>query len=229
MRSTRLSHFLLTVAACALVGAAANNAFAQTQQLNKTLERKFPEGFCPIDANFLGSFHSDTGIIQLTFVTRADFGTETFGQRLDDVSIIEAADFAANSVEDDNCYFDGPPYVAVYTGSLSGNPKVPFYEPFDPLASECAWDETDGATILGGEILFTGTGDVSTSVVISGLTPGTPYVLYGNWSAFNFLLPDACLPPALCMQVTVDDLQAGCGPLPADTKTWGAVKSLYKN
>lgn len=226
MRLILLTRFLLAVVACVILGAA-NDAFAQTQQLNKTLERKFPEGFCPIDSNFLGSFVTDTGIIQLTFVTRADFGTETFGQRLDDVSIIEAAEFAANSVEDDNCYFDGPPYIAVYTKPLVVGPKIPFYEPFDPLASECAWDETDGATILGGEILFTGTGAVSTSVIISGLTPGTPYVLYGNWSAFNFLLPDACLPPALCMEVTVDDLQAGCGPLPAETKTWGGVKALY--
>ena len=77
---------------------------------------------------------------------------------------------------------------------------------------------------------FTGATDAgSTSVIISGLTPGTPYVIHGNWSAIGFPFATDCTSSSLCMTVTVDDLQAGCGALPVETKTWGGVKSLYKN
>ncbi len=67
MRSKVLSRFLLMIVACASLCAVASDVFAQTQQLDKTLVRKFPEGFCPLDTNLIGSFVTNTGIIQLTF------------------------------------------------------------------------------------------------------------------------------------------------------------------
>ena len=68
---------------------------------------------------------------------------------------------------------------------------------------------------------------VSTSVIICCLTPNVPYVIAGDWQAFEFLLPDDCGPSEICVQVTVDDLTSGCLPLPVQSTTWGAVKSLY--
>jgi len=236
MRFDRISRLLLAAGACAFVITAAGEVCAQTQELNKTLERKFPEDFCPLDSNLLGTFTTSTGIIQLTFATRDednDPATVAFNQILDDISIIETAEFAANSVENDNgCYFDGPPFALEYTGSLTNNPKVPFYEPFSPVASPCAWDETDGAAIQNGELHFVGgsaDGISTTSVIISGLTPGTEYVIHGRWSANGFLLPDACGADQACLEITVDSLDEGCVTLPVQSTTWGAVKALYQN
>jgi hypothetical protein len=240
MRPRLLTCFLFAVIAIALVATTTSDVFAQTQQLNKTLERKFPVGQCPLDTNFLGTFVTNTGIIQLTFLTRGDDDAGdaksgdvavAFDQVIDDVSIIEASEFAANSVEDDNCYFDGPPFLAVFTGALLNNPKVPFYDALDPSTSPCPWDETDGVVIDTGALRFTGDGGgdgiLTTSVIISGLTPGTPYVLHGSWLAFNFNLPNDCVPPAACLDVTIDDVPNSCGTLSTETKTWGAVKALY--
>jgi hypothetical protein len=241
-----LSRVVLLVAACAFVGVGASDVLAQTQQLNRTLERKFPEGECPFDTPFLGTFVTDTGFIKLTIVTTLDTGggggvqVVGFNQYVDDIAIIEAAEFAAHNDENnDGCYFDGPPFVPIYTGNLTGNAAVPFYEPFLPLSSPCPWDLTHGAAITAagqdGDIVleFVGPGDasgtVSTSVIISGLTIGTPYVLHGNWSADGFQLPDACEPGTLCVQVTIDDVPEGCTPLPVRETTWGKVKSLYRN
>jgi hypothetical protein len=224
MRSRVLSRFLLVVVACVSIGVMASDVFAQTQQLNKELVRKFPEGFCPLDTNLIGTFVTNTGIIQLTFVVGP------FDQVLDDISIIEAAEFAAHHLPTNpqSCYAGDPEEAWVYNGTLP-NAAVPFHESFGPPpTSPCPWDETDGFTISNGALRFAGgTVPGSTSVVISGLTPGTPYVIHGNWSAVGFPFATVCTPTSLCMTVTVDDLQAGCGPLPADTKTWGGVKALY--
>jgi hypothetical protein len=236
MRFDRISRLLLAAGACAFVITAASEVCAQTQQLNKTLERKFPEGDCPLDTSLLGTFITNTGIIQLTFATRDednDPATVAFNQILDDISIIESAEFFANSIEDpDNCYFDGPPYALEYQGSLDNNPKVPFHDGFGPSTSPCAWDETDGAAIQNGVLQFvggSGDGVSTTSVIISGLTPGTQYVIHGRWSAEGFLLPDACGADQACLEVTVDDLEEGCVTLPVQSTTWGKVKALYKN
>lgn len=241
MRLNMLSRILSIAVACAAIGATASDVFAQTQQLNKELVRKFPEGDCPLDTPLIGTFVSNTGIIQLTFrVGLGNHGQDVksgtietgFNQVLDEISIIEAADFAVNSEPDDitNCYFDSDPHVPVYTRTIP-NPAVPFHDSFD-APGPCPWDETDGFTISAGGLHFTGTTDFgSTSVVISGLTPGTQYVLHGRWTAFGFPFATDCAinPDALCMQITIDDLQAGCGPLPVQSTTWGAVKALYKN
>lgn len=228
MRPRLLSRFFIATLACASIGATASDVFAQTQQLVKEVVRKFPEGQCPLDTNFIGSFVTDTGIIQLTFVS----GPEDFGQAFDDISIIEAADFDDPDHQDPdpgNCYFDSDPPVPVYNQPLP-NANAPFYDPFDGVLSPCAWDETDGFTVTGGVLQFTGAGIASTSVVISGLEIGTEYVIHGRWSAegFPFAL-DCTVTGALCLTITVDDLEEDCGPLPAENKTWGAVKALYQD
>ncbi len=238
MRPKMLSRFLTLVVACASLGATASDVFAQTQQLDRTLVRKFPEGFCPLDTQLIGTFHSDTGIIQLTFISGLGGGTvangtaDTFLQILDDISIIEAAEFAANSIPDEVtfCYFDSDPHVPVYTGVLTGNPKVPFFDGLNPSTSPCPWDESNGFTITANGLEYTGGGDIATtSVVISGLVPGTEYIIHGRWKANGFAFATDCSPTSLCLTVQVDDLESGCGTLSTETKTWGAVKSLYKN
>ncbi len=237
MRPRLLSRSLLAAFACVSI---ASDVYAQTQQLNKEVLRKFPELFCPLDTPLIGTFVTDTGTIQLTFVVGLggsnlkSGGIEAagFNQILDDISIIEAAEYANEANTDETtCYFDGPPFVRAFkTGSLPNNPKVPFYDLFDPSTSPCPWDETDGFTITDGALHFTGATDVgSTSVVISGLTPGTEYVIHGRWSAEGFPFALDCTDTAaLCMQITVDDLTSGCVN-PVENATWGAVKALYRN
>jgi hypothetical protein len=238
MRSRVLLRSFLFVAACAFVGTLANDA-ASEELLVKKLERKFPEGYCPVDTEFLGSFVSATGHIQLSFVTTNGFddaGTFVFHQQqLDNVVIIEASEFELHKVLHENCYFDGfingldPAYPP------AGKPGVVFFDSFNPSTSECAWDVTNGATIDEGEgklklgLIADGLANISTNVVISGLTPGTPYVICADWQAFAFLLPGDCSPSQICLDVTVSELTSGCGPLPAQESTWGGVKSLYKN
>lgn len=233
-----LTRLLFVVLACALIGATAGDVLAQTQQLNKTLERRFPSSFCPLPTVVLGTFVTDTGHIKLTFVTQngyeGDLGFVHHQQKLDNVSIIESSWFNSEAVLNDNfCYSDAEWGIVgtMAPEDLIGRPEVPYYDTFQPSPGPCAWDETDGATVTGGVIELGSFGlgltDVSTSVVISGLTPGVPYVIHGDWSADEFNILLNCTGNAICMQVTVDDLPSGCGPLPVRSTTWGAVKSLY--
>jgi hypothetical protein len=236
MRPRMLMPLFLFVAACVLVGASAVDTRANG--LEKNLERKFPSDWCPIPTVFLGSFTTDTGNIKLTFATNNGyddgFGFVPFQQKLDNVSIVEESYFALKSTPHPSCYFDETVNQMAPT-DLIGKPEVPFYEQFTPLSSECPWDETNGATInatdgwieLGNFGL--GIAPVSTNVVITGLTPGTSYVIHGDWFAQDFSLPSNCTGSQICVKVTVEDLSTGCVPLPTKGSTWGAIKALYKN
>jgi hypothetical protein len=238
MRPRLLLRLFLFVALCAFVGTLANDA-ASEELLVKKLERKFPEGYCPIDTELLGSFVPTTSHIQLSFETTNgydDAGTFVFyQQQLDNVVIIEAAEFELHKVLHDNCYFDGSINGLDPAYSPAGKPGVVFFDSFNPSTSECAWDVTNGATIDEGDgnlklgLIADGVVNIGTSVVISGLTPGTAYVICADWQAFSFLLPGDCSPSQICFDVKVDGLPNGCGPLPAEESTWGGVKSLYKN
>jgi hypothetical protein len=231
MRPKLLSRLILIVAACALPSAVASDALAQTQQLNKTLERKFPEGYCPLPTEFMGTFISATGIIRLTFSTENGYDEgldfHFYQQQLDNIVVLEASVFEANKVEHPNCFFDGS--INGLSPSVNGStPGVVFFDTFNPNTSPCAWDETDGATIDAGEgKMLLGTIGLGAVPVSTSLTPNVPYVIAGDWQAFEFLLPDDCGPSEICVQVTVDDLTSGCLPLPVRSTTWGAVKSLY--
>lgn len=237
MRPT-ITRFLLAAVACIGITGTASTVLAQTNQLDKTLVRKFPEGMCSLDSNLIGSFVTNTGIIQLSFITSLDDdGADAvagvlspYNHILDDISIIEESEFntPGNTVDDPgNCYFDG--LVQAYNGLVTGNPKVPFYDGFAPSTSPCPWDETQGVLIQNEHLEFIGNagGFCQTSVVISGLTPGTPYIIHGRWSAVGFPFGTDCTVPALCMTITVDDVPNGCGTLTTESKTWGAVKALY--
>jgi hypothetical protein len=239
MRPRLLSRFVLAFVACIGIVGIASDVFAQTNELNKTLVRKFPEDFCPLDTQLIGSFTSGTGIIQLTFITGLGGGSartsgtaDAFSQILDDISIIEASEFAANQEPDQGgCYSDeDPESVPVFNGLLTGNPKVPFYDGFGPSTSECAWDETNGFSITDGALHYTGAGALATtSVISSGLTPGTTYVIHGRWSANDFPFATECTSTSLCLTIQVDSLPNGCGTLPVQTRTWGQIKAMYKN
>lgn len=210
-------------------------AAVSAQQLQKTVERRFPTEWCPLDTPFMGTFQSNTGIIRLTFTTTNgnDNGFFSFfEQKLDDVMIVQSSEFSAHSAPHSFCYLDN--IVPVYNGNTGqGAPVVPLYDSFTPSGSECPWDVSNGASIntTDGwlEMGTSGLGEasVSTSVVVSGLTPGVDYVIHGNWFATSFLDDPGCVPGSVCLEVRVDDLSSGCS-LPAKQSTWGAVKSLYR-
>lgn len=231
----KLLRLSLLLAACAAMGTIANSAFANG--LSKDLERKFPSEWCPVPTAFLGTFTTDSGIIKLTFSTTNGFddvfGFTPFQQKLDNVSIVEDAYFTLKSTPHPSCYFDGT-VNQMAPADLIGKPQVPYYEQFTPSSGKCPWDETHGASINAGSgwIELGGASGpvapVSTSVVISGLTPGTLYVIHGDWFAVDFSLPSNCTGANVCMHVTVEDLQQGCLPLPTEGSTWGSIKSLYR-
>ena len=209
------------------------DVFAQKLQI--TVERRFPSNWCPFDTPFIGTFQSDTGIIRLTFTTTNghDDGQFTFfDSRLDNVMIVQAAEFNANSQpNEDFCYVGN--IVPVYTGNAAqGAPVVPLFEPFSPPGSECPWDELNGSAITGDYIALGNAGlgeaTVSTSVVVSGLTPGVDYTIHGDWHADGFLDTPLCVPGSVCLEVRVDDVTQGCGPLPTEESTWGRIKALYR-
>jgi hypothetical protein len=144
-----------------------------------------------------------------------------------------AAEFEANNQPNDAfCYVGN--IVPVYTGDTAqGAPVVPLYEPFSPAGSPCPWNVSNGASLAGDYIALgapaLGVSTVSTSVVVSGLTPGVDYVIHGDWHSDGFLDTPLCVPGSVCMEVRVDDLEQGCGgPLAARESTWGAVKALYR-
>lgn len=224
------------LAACAAIVTITNSAFASG--LTKTLERKFPSEWCPVPTAFLGSFTTATGIIKLTFSTtngyEDTFGFTPFQQKLDNVSIVEETYFNLKSTPHPSCYFDGT-VNQMASADLIGHAEVPFYEQFTPSSGKCPWDESHGASINPGsgwiELGGVSTGPVapvSTSIVISGLTPATAYVISGDWFAVDFSLPASCTGANICMNVTVEDVQQGCLPLPVDSSTWGAIKALYR-
>jgi hypothetical protein len=240
MRLNLLSRFVLAATLFIIAGSATSDVFAQTNQLDKNLARKFPSSFCPLPTVILGTFVTFTGHIKLTFVTPNGYDLQGnfihHQQKLDNVSIMEESWFVAKAVPNDQfCYSDDEWGIVgtVPAADLIGKPEVPFFDQFDPSGSECPWDETDGATITGGVIelgsFADGIRDISTSVVISGLTPNVPYVIHGDWSADEFNIGTTCTGAEICMQVTVDDLPQGCVVVPAKTSTWGRVKALFGN
>jgi hypothetical protein len=229
----------LGLAAAAIVMAVSlvpADTLAQTLQIR--LERKFPSNWCPLDTPFIGTFQSATGTIKLTFTTINGYDDGQFftffDNRLDEVTIVQAAEFAAAQQPHDFCYLDN--IVPVYTGDTGqGAPVVPLYEPFSPPGSQCPWDESDGASLAPGSYIALGDAglgevEVSTSVVVTGLTPGVDYVIHGLWHADGFLDDPLCVPGSVCMEVRVDDLtQTGCQPpLATEESTWGRVKALYR-
>jgi len=206
------------------------------QRLKKVQERKFPSEWCPLNTGFFGSFTSETGHIKITFVTTNGYDDGSFfaffNNRLDDVVVMEASEFVPPNTRESTCYSDGIVPELDPSYPLVSNPAVPFYEPFDPPMSACSWDESNGATVDGHEgwieigSVDMGVALVETSVVVSGLTIGVPYVIWGQWHAVDFFDDPACTPGALCMELTVDDLPQGC-LVPVEDTTWGGIKSLY--
>ncbi len=226
---------LFVTAVCALAGVATDSV---AQSLQKTLERKFPEAYCPLPTEFMGTFVSTTGSIRLSFETTNGYDNGPdfvfYQQQLDNIVVLEASVFDANKLEHETCYFDGGINYLNPAFNPVGAVGVVFFDSFNPSTSPCAWDETDGATIDSGEgalklgTIGLGAVPVTTSVVISGLTPNVPYVIAGDWHARDFLLPDDCGPSEICVLVTVEDLANGCGPVSVESKSWGAVKAMYR-
>ena len=202
----RVLHAGLTglAAAAVLIGATDAKALALI-----SLDRRFPTFYCPIDNDtFNLSFTAESDRVKIkiegdNFTTTGNW----LEQHLDNMVVVPKSVFDAHRVITPGwsaCFLD-PPGPANYPGydfSAAGTPEN-FLDLFD--ANAAAWDltnygffdnfsfntsaprnSTTGADRTGGSLALgreeDGDVTVSTDFTVTGLTPGTLYVLTGWWS-----------------------------------------------
>ena len=194
-------------------------------QFTKTLDRRYPTAYCPIDNDtFDLTFTATTDRIKI----RIQADNRTPGgiwneQRVDNMIVVPKSVFDAHRRLISNftaCYLD-PPGPALYQGydfSAAGTPES-FFELFDtnavlwdltnygyfdnvsfnasaPRVSTTGTDRTGGALALGRD--EDGNVTVGTDFTVTGLTPGTLYILTGWWhtqflNTFTFTFyPEPC-------------------------------------
>lgn len=174
---------------------------------NKSIDRRFPAQFCPIDNDdFILEFVADTSRARLTFKVR-NFGLlgGFLGHQLDNVAVVDRTTFLANRVVTPGysfCY-QSPGHLNTkgYDFSAAGTTES-FLDLFDADAD--GWDLTNRAFFatssaprnppvgndntgrsIGLGKSADGDVEVSTSVLVSGLTPGVTYVITGWWQEFD--------------------------------------------
>jgi hypothetical protein len=195
--------------------------------LKKKINRRFPDGRCPVDVAEADKWVTTTGAVRITFEFTQGANLDPLDFHLDDVTIIEVTEFTALKFVDP----DSPPCVGFFLdpADLVNNAAVPLYEPFDPLIANCPWDEASGGTIVNGvvEMAEPGGGVSSTSVLFGGLDTNTEYMVWGLWSASNFAETIDCADAlSACIEVTVEEVDSSCS-LPVEDSTWGKVKALF--
>jgi hypothetical protein len=199
-----LNTCLVGLAAAFIVLGAAADAAAFT----KTLDRRFPTNYCPIDNDtFDLTFTATTDRVKIKIQGNNFSGLGNWlEQRLDNMVIVPKSVFDAHRFLTPTfsaCY--QPPGPANYPGynfSAAGTPEN-FLDLFDINAA--AWDLTNygwfddtslnasaprdpvfGVDSTGGALALgrqeDGPVTVSTDFTVTGLTPGTLYVLTGWWS-----------------------------------------------
>jgi len=198
-------------------------AVAQTK-LKKKINRRFPQDWCPmlLDAN--DQWSTSSGIVEIILTFEQGFNNSALNMQLDDFTIIEVDEFTNLAVNAAPC-----PGEILDPVDLMGNPKVPFYERFDPVSSTCPWDESDGGAIGGGVMAMADPGmggTTSTRVIVGGLDPAKSYVFWGMWTAINFDEVDCTDDFGLCLDVEINEVTSSC-TLPVEESTWGAIKSLF--
>jgi hypothetical protein len=223
----RLLHTgLIALAAGFIVLGAAADAAAFT----KTLDRRFPSSYCPIDNDsFDLTFTAITDRIKIKISGNNLNGSGSWlEQRLDNMVIVPKSVFDAHRLVTPGfsfCYQDpGPANYPGYDFSAAGTPES-FLDLFDSNAA--AWDLTNygwyddtsfnasaprdpavGADRNGGALALGRQEDgfvtVSTDFTVTGLTPGTLYVVTGWWSTedLNTLTFDFNLSP--CVDLDAD-------------------------
>jgi len=176
-------------------------------QFSKTLDRRYPTAYCPVDNDtFDLTFTATTDRVKIKISANNFTGTSWNEQRFDNMIIVPKTVFDAHRLLIPNftaCYLD-PPGPANYMGydfSAAGTPEN-FLDLFDanaaawdltnygwfdatsfnasaPRVSTTGTDRTGGALALGR--LEDGAVTVGTDFTVTGLTPGTLYILTGWW------------------------------------------------
>ena len=174
----------------------------------KGLDRRFPTEYCPIDNDtFDLSFTAAADRIKIRIQGNNFAGSTWLANRLDNMVIVPKSIFDAHRIVTPGfsaCYLN-PPGPANYQGydfSAAGTPEN-FLDLFDTNAA--AWDltnhgwwdnvsfnasaprnSTTGADRSGGALALgrqeEGAIPVQTDFTVTGLTPGTVYVVTGWWS-----------------------------------------------
>ncbi|HEX4824788.1 MAG TPA: putative metal-binding motif-containing protein [Candidatus Polarisedimenticolaceae bacterium] len=178
----------------------------------KTLDRRFPTEYCPIDNddNDL-TFTAASDRVTIRVQANNFSGSSWNANRLDNFTIVPKATFDAHRIVTPNygiCFVD-PPGPANYPGydfSAAGTTET-FFDQFDTnaaawdLTNHAWWDNVDfhasaphsssanpndfsgGALALGRQ--EDGAIQAQSDVTVTGLTPGTLYVITGWWSTQN--------------------------------------------
>jgi hypothetical protein len=177
------------------------------QEFLKKLDRRFPTAYCPTDNDtFDLTFTAATDRVKIR-IEADNFNGGTFNeQRLDNMVIVPKSVFDANRAVHPNftaCFLN-PPGPANYPGynfSAAGTTET-FFDQFPSNAaqwnlSNYGWwdnvsfnagapnnsasgsDRSGGALALGRET--DGSVRVSTDITVTGLTPGTLYIVTGWW------------------------------------------------
>jgi hypothetical protein len=172
-----------------------------------SLDRRFPTAYCPIDNDsFDLTFTAETDRVKIRVQGNNFSGATWLAQRLDNMVVVPKSVFDAHRLITPGfsaCFLaPGPANYKGYDFSAAGTTEN-FFDQFD--ANAAAWDltnygwwdnvtfnasaprnSTTGADRTGGALALgrqtDGTVTVSTDFTVTGLTPGTLYVLTGWWS-----------------------------------------------
>lgn len=175
-----------------------------------SLDRRFPTSYCPIDNDtFNLTFTAATDRVKIQIQGNNFIGNGWLQQRLDNMVVVPKSVFDAHRFITPGfatCFLSpGPPNYPGYDFSAAGTPEN-FLDLFDANAAQ--WDltnygwydntsfnasaprnSTTGADRTGGALALgrqeDGAVTVSTDFTVTGLTPGTLYVLTGWWSTEN--------------------------------------------
>jgi hypothetical protein len=177
---------------------------AEAQTFKKVIDRAFPVFFyCPIDPALTLTFTASGSQAILSFSADNYSGTQWAGHVVDNVAIVPQSVFNANQVLSpgyETCYSaPGSPNTKGYD-FINGSPEA-YLNLFDAGAN--GWDlgtlgyynnfnsaprnPTTGGDLTGGGLGLGEVDDphtrVTVSTLVSGLVPGTTYVVTGWWYA----------------------------------------------
>jgi hypothetical protein len=218
-----------------LIGAAlalSVTAPAGAQELAKKLDRRFPTAYCPIDNDDYDLTFTATTDRARIRIEADNFTGSTFNeQRLDNMAVVPKSLFDANRFLTPNftaCFLTppGPQNYPSYNFTAAGTPET-FFDQFPSNAlqwnlSNYGWwdnvsfnfgapnnsttgtDRTGGALALGRDT--DGAVKVSTDVMVTGLTPGTLYVITGWWNTQSLNSLDFFINTNPCTDLDADGL-----------------------
>jgi len=179
-------------------------------QFSKTLDRRYPTFYCPIDNDtFDLTFTATTDRVKIKIsADNFDASNHWMEQRFDNIAVVPKTVFDAHRLVTPGfsaCFLTppGPANYPAYNFSAAGTPEN-FFDQFT-TNPPTAWDLTNygwwndgsdnqnapndsinGTPRTGGALalgrLEDGEGTVSTDFTVTGLRPGTLYILTGWWS-----------------------------------------------